>query len=275
MLRAVRSAKALIAMGAGGGVNRLSRWLGSAFRGAWGEHGAWAVGLISAAAGLGMARSLEPGALLLLPATAFLIGAKGLAARYRRTGGGLSALLVLAGAGVGCSVPAAIRAPEACGALAATALPFAALYYVFSNSPRWTRSLAVELLGTLLLASSSGLPIAVARKGAYGESLCAWALFGVTFLPGVLRARLPKSRAVALKAACTLCAAGGLALLAAYVAHGRMAWWGLVAAPPIAKEAYRAWALPDWSTRELGVNLTLKALFVALAVALSWQPGPL
>lgn len=253
----------------------LGKRLRSWFRGAWGEHGAWAVGLVSVVAGLVMARTLNPAALLLVPAVALMIGAKGLTAVGRKTGGTMFPAMLFAVAGAACAIPAAFRAPWACGALAATALPFGVLYYLFANSTRWTRSLTVEAFGTLLLASACGLPILVARRGAYAEALCAWVFFGLMFLPGVLRARLPKSRQISLKIVCTFAAVGSLALLAAFVVIGRTAWWSLIAAPPTLKEAYRAWALPDWSTRELGLNLTLKAIFVALVVSAAWQPQPL
>ena len=258
-----------------GPLSRLGEWLRASFRGAWGEHGAWAVGLVSVGAGLVMARSPDPAVLLLLPAVALSVAAKGLATRYRRTRSGLVPTALLAAGAGACALPAALKAPLAVGSLVTVALPFAVLYFFVADSPRWTRSLAMEAFGTLLLASSSGLPIAVARSGGYLEALCAWAFFGLIYMPGILRARIPKTHQVSLKIACTLAAAGSLGLLTAFVVAGRTAWWSLIAAPPIVKEAYRAWALPDWSTRELGLNLTLKAIFVALVVSLAWQPGPL
>lgn len=256
-------------------MSRPGEWLRSAFRGAWGEHGAWVVGLVSASAGLVMARSLEPAVLLLLPAVAFVVAAKGLATRVRRSRTGLPGLTLMAAGAAACAVPAGLKIPLVLGSLAAAALPFSLLYFWVADSPRWTRSLAVELLGTLLLASSAGLPIAVAGGGACREAICAWAFFGVAYIPGVLRARIPKTHQVSLRIACTFAATASLGLLAAYAFLGVAAWWSLLAAAPIAKEAYRAWRMPDWSTRALGLNLTLKALFVAAVVSLAWHPGPM
>ena len=244
----------------------------AALRGAWGEHGTWVVALVSCGTGLLLARHPGWKGFLLLPGVALFTGAKGLATRYRRSGRGSVPLALFLAAGAACLAPAALAVPRAALALALLVAPFSVLYFAFAHSPRWTRALAVELAGTFLLASTSGFALLLARPEAYAEALSAWGFFGLTYLPGVLRARIPKDPSVAMKAWCTLLALAGPLCLAGLSLAGRCSWWALLAAPPLLKDAYRAWVLPAWSTRTLGLNLTLKAVYVAAVVGLAWRP---
>lgn len=245
----------------------------SALRGAWGEHGAWVVALVSCGTGLLLARHPDWRGLLLPPGVACLTAAKGLATRYRRSGQGRGPLSLFLGAGAACLVPAALSAPLAALALGALAAPFSVLYFFFADTPRWTRALAVELIGTFLLASASGFPLLLVRPEAYAEALWAWSFFGFSYLPGVIRARIPKDPSSALKTGCTLLALAGPSLLLGLVWAGQCSAWALLAAPPLLKDAYRAWVPVGWTTRKLGLNLTLKAVYVALVVGIAWRPG--
>jgi hypothetical protein len=231
------------------------------------------VALVSCSSGLIMARPPSAPALLLLPATALLTASKGLATSLRRSGQGAFPLTLFLLGGAACAAPAAIVSPVAYATLVGAAAPFALLYFAFADSPRWTRSLAVEAGGTLLLATVAGLPILASRPESHSEAAAAWLFFGLTFLPGVLRARIPKDPSRPLRVACSALALASLGVLVVLVLRERAAWWTLVAAPPILKEAYRAWAVPDWTTRQLGINLTLKAIFVGLVVSIGWRGG--
>jgi hypothetical protein len=246
--------------------------LADLLRPAWGEHGAWAVGLTSCAAGVAMARSPAPAVLLLLPGVALFVGAKGFISRWRRTGKGLLPAAVVGLLGLLCVLPAALRAPLAFGAAAAIVLPFSLLYAYYAGSPRWTRSLGVEVGGSTLLAGSAAFPILAARPLAEMEALLAGLFFVLVFLPGVLRARIPKDPAPLLRSL-----AAGLALAAACLAASLpllhlASWWILLAVPPLLKDGYRAWSLPAWTTRTLGLNLTLKGIYVAAVAAACWKP---
>lgn len=242
-------------------------------RGAWGEHGAWVVALVSCGTGLLLARHPDWRGLLLLPGVALCTAAKGLAPKYRRSGRGLVPMALFAVGGAALMAPAALAAPLPALLLAALAAPFSVLYFIFADTPRWTRSLAAETLGTFLLASTSGFALLLVRPQAYAEALWAWSFFGTTYLPGVLRARIPKDPSLALKAGCTVLALAGPSLLAGLILTERCEWWAVLAAPPLLKDAYRAWVLPDWTTKKLGLNLTLKAVYVALVVGLAWRPS--
>jgi hypothetical protein len=245
----------------------------AALRAAWGEHGTWVVALVSCGTGLLLARRPGWEGFLLLPGVALFTGAKGLATKCRRSGRGWAPLALFLSAGAACVAPAALASPLAALALALLVGPFSAFYFVFADSPRWTRALAVELAGTFLLASTSGFALLLARPEAFAEALSAWGFFGLTYLPGVLRARIPKDPSIVLKVWCTLLALAGPLCLTGLALSGRCAWWALLAAPPLLKDAYRAWVSPAWSTKKLGLNLTLKAVYVSLVVGLAWRPG--
>lgn len=246
--------------------------LRSSLRGSWGEHGAWVVALVSAGSGLVMAGKPGLPAFLLVPAVACLTAAKGLAVRLRRTGKGMLPTAAFITAAMACAAPAALLSPAAYAVLAAVGAPFSLLYFAFAGSPRWTRSLGTELGGTFLLAAATGLPILAVRPRAFGEASAAWVFMGLSYLPGVLRARIPKDPGPGLRIACAAFAFAALGVLVALAACGRLPWWALAAAPPILKDVYRAWAVPDWTTKRLGLNLTAKAVYVGLVVSLGWGP---
>ena len=241
-------------------------------RPAWGEHGAWAMGLTSCAAGIAMARSASPAIYLLLPSVALFIGAKGFIARYRRTRRGGVPAAVFGLLGLLCAVPAALQALPAYAAAAALAVPFSILYVLYADSPRWTRSLGVETAGSALLAGSASLPILAARPASLFEALLAGLFFALVFLPGVLRARIPKDPSPLLRAVTSGLALAAAALAACLPLLGLATWWVLLAVPPLLKDGYRAWSVPSWSTRTLGINLTLKGMYVAAVAAACWRP---
>lgn len=252
-------------------MDRAPEGLRSSLRGIWGEHGAWAVVLPSYAAGLIIGRPPSVAALLLLPSVVLLTGAKGLAQRARRSGRGWPALIVF-GALAGLSaLPTALRAPRPFAAVAALAGPFLALYLWRADSPRWTRSLAVEVYGAALLGSAGALAILGSRPGAALDGGLAWATLASLFLPGVVRARLPKDPRVPLRLLCTGFVLAGLGIQAGLVAAGVMAAWGLAAGLSLLGDLAGAWAIPGWSTRRLGITLTVKTSAAALVLALAWR----
>jgi hypothetical protein len=222
----------------------LASSLRASIRGIWGEHGAWAVVLPSYAAGVLMAWPPTPAALLLLPALVLLTASKGLAQRARRTGRGWGPLAAFVVSGLLCALPAALASPAVAGVVAAAAAPFAALYLWVADEPRWTRSLAVELYGTTLLASACGVAAAASGRVPVPAALLCWAAVGSLFPPGVLRARLGKSPTAGLRAATVLCAAAGAAVQAALVAAGFLAPWGLIVVAVFLGDLWAVWALP-------------------------------
>jgi len=170
-----------------------------------------------------------------------------------------------------CALPAAIAAPWVAGTIVLAAAPFGALYLWVAGDPRWTRSLGVELAGTVLLTSSCLMAAAASRPDAARAAVLLWAAVGSLFPPGVLRARLRKAPTAALRAAVVLCAAGGLAVQAALAHSGRLAPWGLASGSVFLGDLWSAWALPQWSTRKLGAILTIRYSAAALVLALAWR----
>jgi len=169
-----------------------ARWK-STFRGIWGEHGAWAVVLTCYAGGFIIGWPPRSATISLLPAIVLLTGGKGLAQKVRRTGRGWIWLILFGLFGSAAALPTAIAAPRGFLAVTALSLPFLVLYFLMAGSPKLTRSLGIELYGTALLGTVSGLAYLGSRPGQLANAALAWPLFACLFLPGVLRApRLPK-----------------------------------------------------------------------------------
>ncbi len=242
----------------------------SSLRGIWGEHGAWAVVLSCYASGVIIAWPPAAASILLLPAVVFLTGGKGLAQKVRRTGRGRIWLAIFGTAGVASVLPTAVVAPLGFAAVAALSVPFLGAYFLMAGSPRLTRSLAVELYGTALLGTVSGLAYLGSNPEDLKNAALAWPLFVCLFLPGVLRARLPKTPTVPLRTACILLAACGAALVVAYGLAGRVAWWGVPAGLVFLEDVRGAFVIPGWTTKRLGVVLTVRNSLACLVLAAAW-----
>ncbi len=242
----------------------------SSLRGIWGEHGAWAVVLSCYAAGLIIAWPPSPATILLLPGIVFLTGGKGLAQKVRRTGRGWPWLFIFGAAGIASVLPTAVKAPLGFAAVAALCAPFLGAYFLMAGSPRLTRSLAVELYGTALLGTVSGLACLGSNPGDLRNAALAWPLFVCLFLPGVLRARLPKTPTVLLRTVCIMLAAAGAALVVVYGLAGRVAWWGVPAGLVFLEDVRGALFIPRWTTKRLGVVLTVRNSLACLVLAAAW-----
>lgn len=245
------------------------RWR-SSLKGIWGEHGAWAVVLSCYGAGLLIAWPPSIASLLLLFAIIFLTGGKGLAQKVRRTGRGWSLLIAFGLAGAASAGPTALAAPWGFFAVACLSLPFLGAYFLMAGSPKLTRSLVVELYGTALLGTVSSLVYLGSHPAGFREAAFAWPLFVGLFLPGVFRARLPKAPTPGLRAACILFAAAGSGLILGYCLVGRLAPWGMLAALVFLEDASGALRIPDWTTRRLGIVLTIKNAAACLLLAAAW-----
>lgn len=239
--------------------------------GFWGEHGAWALIFTSLFAGLVLARPPSWQAWLLVPAAALLTGTKGLAQVTRRTGRGWKTMASFALAGLACAVPAALAAPRTVAIVAALAGPFALLYFWFAASPRWTRSLLVEALGTLLMATAAPVAVSATRPSSLEDLVGLWAALGTLFLPGVLRARMSKDQAVRMRTLTATAAVLGLAVWVALVLEGLMNPWGLLAATVFLGDLWSVWALPKWRVRTLGLFFAVRYAAAALLLALAWR----
>ncbi len=249
--------------------SRRPGWKDS-LRGIWGEHGAWAVVLSCYAAGLIVVWPPKIASLLLLPAIVLLTGGKGLAQEVRRTGRGWTWLVLFGLMGGVCALPTALAAPWGFLAAACLSLPFLGVYFLMAGSPRLTRSLVVELYGTALLGTVSGLAYLGTRPASLREAALTWPLFTCLFLPGVLRARLPKAPSPLLRSACIVLAAAGAGLIACYCLIGRLAPWGAFAGLVLLEDIRGALVIPRWTTRRLGMILTFKNAFACLVLAASW-----
>ena len=239
--------------------------------GFWGEHGAWAMALTSLGAGLALGRPPSWQAWMLLPCVACLIGAKGLAQVARRTGRGWGALAGFALSGLAFALPAAWAAPLPFATVTTVAGPFAALYLYFADSPRWTRSLFVEGVGTLLMATAGPLALAASRPCTPEDLLGLGAALGTLFLPGVLRARMRKDPSPGIRALTAASALMGLALWCALVLRGLLAPWGLLGATVFLGDLWAVAALPQWRVRTIGVFFTFRYAAAALILALAWR----
>lgn len=239
--------------------------------GFWGEHGAWAMALTSLGAGLVMGRPPSWQACLLIPSAACLIGAKGLTQAARRTGRGWGTLAGFALSGLALALPAAWAAPLPFAVVALMVGPFSLAYLGFADSPRWTRSLVVEAVGTLLMASAGPLAVASSRPSAPWELLVLGASLGSLFLPGVLRARMRKDPSPGMRALTAASALSGLALSCALVLQGLLAPWGLLGATVFLGDLWAVARLPQWRVRTLGVFFTIRYAVAALIVALAWR----
>ncbi|MGC8722270.1 MAG: YwiC-like family protein [Acidobacteriota bacterium] len=245
--------------------------LRSALRGAWGEHGAWAVLLVSFGAGVILAWPAGHNYWLLLPSLSLLTAAKGMTQRARRTGRGWLGPSMAGILGTLLALPAVASAPVPYAVLALLAAPFLATYFSRADSPAWTRSLPVELYGTALLASSAGLGLLGPGRPGPRAALLAWLLVGSLFLPGVLRARLPKRPVPILRISALGLALGGAAVVLLFATENLIAPWGGVAAVSFLEDAFGALSIPRWTTKRLGVTLTVKSSAAALLLALAWR----
>ncbi len=246
----------------------------TSFRGIWGEHGAWAMALTSLGAGLVLVWPAHLASWLLLPSAVFLTGAKGLAQKARRSGSGYDMLILFGAAGGALALPGAVAAPLPFGAAALLLVPFAVLHVVYAASPRWTRALAVEVAGALLVAMGGSLALAASRPAALVDGAWAWAALGTLFLPGIFRARARKDPSLTIRLAASGAAVAGLALWCCLGFAGPMAPWGLVGATIFLGDLWAAWALPEWKVRALGIFFAIRYAVAALLMALAWRPIP-
>jgi hypothetical protein len=241
-------------------------------KGAWGEHGAWAMAFTSLGAGLVLARPPALASWLLIPSAVLLTSSKGLAQRARRTGTGYGVLAVFACAGGLLALPAFLAAPLPFLAAGAVIAPFGALYIWYSDSPAFTRSLPVELLGTCLMASGGPLALAATRPAALGDVGLAAMAMTTLFLPGVFRARVRKDPTPWLRSVTAASALVGLAAWSLLAAYGIMAPWGLLAATVFLGDLWSVVALPQWRVKTLGIFFTLRYAAAALVMAFAWRP---
>lgn len=56
-----------------------------------------------------------------------------------------------------------------------------------------------------------------------------------------------------------------------FVTEGLIAPWGSVAAVSFLEDAFGALRIPRWTTKRLGVTLTVKSSAAALLLALAWR----
>jgi hypothetical protein len=243
-------------------------------KGAWGEHGAWAMALTSLGAGLVLARPPALSSWLLLPSVVLLTAAKGLAQRARRTGDGYGLLAGFSCAGALFALPALVAAPLPFLAAGALIVPFGALYVWYSDSPRFTRSLPVELLGTCLVAAGGPLALAATCPAALSDVALTGMALATLFLPGVFRARVRKEPTPWLRSVTAAAAVAGLAAWAAMAGCGVMAPWGLAAATVFLGDLWSVAALPQWRVKTLGIFFPLRYAAAALLMALAWRPIP-
>lgn len=236
----------------------------------WGEHGAWAIVLTAWSAGLIVGRPPVSAGLLLLPAVFFFTAGKGIAQKARRSGRSIGLLAAFGFLGALCSVPAALAAPPVFIAVAFATIPFLVIYFFFADQPAVTRALGVELYGVFVLASVAMLVIAASHPRRTSAAVLAWPLFALLFTPGVVRARLLKKKTAALKAAVMVIAALGAAIVVVYVIQGRLAAWTLPAVLVFVEDVVNAVRNPHWTTRRLGVTLTIKNAAAALLLAAGW-----
>lgn len=239
--------------------------------GFWGEHGAWAMALTSLGAGLVLGRPPSWQAWMLLPSAACLIGAKGLSQVTRRTERGWATLAGFALSGLALALPAAWAAPLPFAVVALVAGPFSLVYLRFADTPRWTRSLAAEVTGTLLMASAGPLAVASSRPTSPWDLLGLGASLGSLFLPGVLRARMRKDPSPGMRGLTAASALAGLALWCALVLQGLLAPWGLLGATVFLGDLWAVAALPQWRVRTLGAFFTIRYALAALILALAWH----
>ena len=243
-------------------------------KGAWGEHGAWAMALTSLGAGLVLAGPPVLASWLMVPAVVLLTAAKGMAQRVRRSGEGFGPCFAFTAAGLLFALPAAVAAPDAFLPVAAVAVPFGAIYAWNSDSPRFTRSLPVEMLGTCLVAAGGPLAVAGARPTALTDAALAWLAMGTLFLPGVFRARVRKDPSAALRTVTAASACAGIAAWGALAWGGFMAPWGLVAATVFLGDLWSVGALPKWGVKTLGIFFSVRYAAAALLMALAWRTVP-
>ena len=243
-------------------------------KGAWGEHGAWAMALTSLGAGLVLARPPALASWLLLPSVVLLTAAKGLAQRARRTGDGYGFLVSFSCAGVLFALPALLAAPLPFVAVGIVIVPFGALYAWYSDSPRFTRSLPVELLGTCLVAAGGPLALAATHPAALSDVALSGVGLATLFLPGVFRARVRKEPTPLLRWVTAASALAGLAAWCAMAWHGVFAVWGLAAGTVFLGDLWSVAALPQWRVKTLGIFFTLRYAAAALLMSLAWRPVP-
>lgn len=239
--------------------------------GFWGEHGAWAMVLTSLGAGLVLGWPPSWQAWLLLPSAACLVGAKGLAQRARRKGGGWRLLASFGIAGCAFALPAALAAPLPFAVAAILIGPFSVVYFRFADSPRWTRSLFVEVAGTLLMATAGPLALAASRPSTPEDMMGLWAALGSLFLPGVLRARMRKDSSPGMRALAAAGAVLGLALWCVLAFKEFLAPWGLLATTVFLGDLWAVVALPQWRVRTIGIFFTFRYAVAALVLALAWR----
>lgn len=240
-------------------------------KGAWGEHGAWAMALTSLGAGLVLGHPPALASWLLLPSVVLLTAAKGLAQRARRIGSGYGLLAGYALGGTVFAIPALLAAPLPFIAAGAVIGPFGALYAWYSDSPRFTRSLPVELLGTCLVAAGGPLALAATHPQAPGDVLLFWAALATLFLPGVFRARLRKEPTLLLRCVTAAAALLGLAAWCALAWQSVLAPWGLLGATVFLGDLWSVLALPQWRVKTLGIFFTLRYAAASLVAALAWR----
>lgn len=240
--------------------------------GVWGEHGAWAMVLTSLGAGLACGWPPSWQAWLLLPAVVLLTGTKGLAQIARRTGRGWVVLATFALAGAAFALPAVLAAPLPFASVAAIAGPFAVAYLWFAASPRWTRSLLVETIGVLLMATAAPLALAATRPSTPEDLVGFGVALGVLFLPGVLRARMRKDPSLVMRGLTAAAALLGLALWCGLALSELMRGWGLLAATIFLGDLWSVIALPEWRVRSLGLFFAIRYGAAALILALAWRP---
>jgi hypothetical protein len=241
-------------------------------KGAWGEHGAWAMALTSLGAGLVLAWPPVLASWLLLPSVVLVTAAKGMAQRARRTGDGYGLLAVFSCAGALFALPAVVVAPLPFLAAGAIVAPFGALYAWYADSPRFTRSLPVELLGTCLVAAGGPLALAATHPAALSDVALTGMALATLFLPGVFRARVRKEPTPWLRSVTAATAVAGLASWCAMAGYGLMAPWGLAAATVFLGDLWSVAALPQWRVKTLGIFFTLRYAAAALLMAFAWRP---
>lgn len=238
---------------------------------AWSEHGTWAILLTAFALG---ALCAPPPTWTTLATLLGLCGfavSKSLAARVWRLREGWVALGLWSCAAALALLPLFLASPLFVLGVGALGCPFLALFAWEAKEPKWTRTLPVEFVGTLLLAASAGLALLAAAPHAAADALLVSGAAAALFLPGMPRARMLKEAGWGLRIALLFLALLGAAALCAYAYFGVIAPWGALAALVFVGDLRAFWVVPKVTAKHLGLALTLRAAPSVLILGFAWR----
>lgn len=242
-----------------------------ALKWAWLEHGTWGVLWTAFACGALIAWPPTPTTAATFLGLSALAAAKVLVPRVHRgqlTPQVLGACILVGGAGLS---PLLWAAPLAVVAVGAVGGPFLAVYLRGAQSFQWTRSLAVELSGVLLMSSATGLAVLSSRPGALATAALASLLVAALFVPAVPRAKLLKTRKAGLRWLLLGGALTGATMYGLAAVDGLLPWWGALAGLVFLDDVRAALGPEQVTTRRLGVALTLRNAAAVLLLALAWK----